>query len=145
MTLIHVIPSHATTMRRPINRPIPGPRCEREVPARPRRPAPSRPAGAAVQYRGSGVAMSVAPHRRRPATLATTVGLALLAGMITLWLGVVAHFGQLANDSGSAAHVPIGSGWCGLRPESRFRTWRPGWRPTRRFARSPSGSANSTR
>jgi hypothetical protein len=52
--------------------------------------------------------MSVVPHhRRRPVTIATTVGLALLAGMITLWLGVVAHFGQMANeDSGSAAHVP---------------------------------------
>jgi predicted Zn-dependent protease len=51
--------------------------------------------------------MSVAPHRRRPVTLATTVGLALLAGIITLWLGLVAHFGQIANgDSGSAAPVP---------------------------------------
>jgi len=52
--------------------------------------------------------MSVAPHRRRPVTLATTVGLALLAGMVTLWLGVVAHFGQMVNgdSSGSAAHVP---------------------------------------
>ena len=57
-------------------------------------------------YRGGGVAMSVAPHRRRPVPFATTVGLALLAGIITLWLGVVGHFGQLANDSGSAAQVP---------------------------------------
>jgi predicted Zn-dependent protease len=52
--------------------------------------------------------MSVAPHRKRPVTLATTVGLALLAGIITLWLGLVAHFGQMANgdSAGSAAHVP---------------------------------------
>ena len=106
MTLIHVIPSHTGTMRHPTNRPIAGPRCEREVLIRSRRPATTRPAGAPVRYRGSGVAMSFAPHRRRPATLATTVGLALLAGIITLWLGVVAHFGQLANDSGSAAQVP---------------------------------------
>jgi hypothetical protein len=106
MTLIHVIPSHTGAVRRPINRPIPGPRCERDLLARPRRPGPSRPAGAPVRYRGSGVAMSVAPHRRRPVTLPTTVGLALLAGIITLWLGVVAHFGQLANDSSPAAQVP---------------------------------------
>ena len=106
MTLIHAIPSHTGTMRHPINRPVPGPRCEREALIRSRRPATTRPAGAPVRYRGSGVAMSVAPHRRGPATLATTVGLALLAGIITLWLGVVAHFGQLANDSGSAAPVP---------------------------------------
>ena len=50
--------------------------------------------------------MSTAPHRRRPVPLATTVGLALLAGIITLWLGMVAHFGQLANGVSAAAHVP---------------------------------------
>ena len=52
--------------------------------------------------------MSVAPHRRRPVTLATTVGLALLAGIITLWLGLVANFGQMVNgdSGGSAARVP---------------------------------------
>ena len=43
--------------------------------------------------------------RRRPVTLATTVGLALVAGLITLWLGLVAHFGQALNGdtAGSAA------------------------------------------
>jgi LysM domain len=107
MTLIHAIPSRTGTVLRPINRPIPGPRWDRDRLVQSRRPAPSRPAGAPSHYRGSGVAMSVAPHRRRPVTLATTVGLALLAGIITLWLGVVAHFGQMANDdSGSAAHLP---------------------------------------
>lgn len=107
MTLIHVIPSRTGNVRRPITRPRPGPRWDRDGLAGSRRPAPSRPAGAPARYRGSGVAMSVAPHRRRPVTLATTVGLALLAGMITLWLGVVAHFGQMANgDSGSAARIP---------------------------------------
>jgi hypothetical protein len=52
--------------------------------------------------------MSVAPHGRRPATVATTVGLALLAGVVTLWLGLVAHLGQMANgdSASSAAHVP---------------------------------------
>jgi LysM domain len=107
MTLIHAMPSRPGTVPRPIYRPIARPRCDRDMPARSRRPAPSRPAGTPAQYRGGGVAMSVAPHRRRPVTLATTAGLALLAGMITLWLGVVAHFGQIANDgSGSHAQVP---------------------------------------
>jgi len=107
MTLIHAIPSRTEHVRRPITRPRPGPRWDREGLAGSQRPAPSRPAGAPVRYRGGGVAMSVAPHRRRPVTLATTVGLALLAGMITLWLGLVAHLGQMANgDSGSAAHIP---------------------------------------
>jgi hypothetical protein len=40
--------------------------------------------------------------------LATTLGLALVAGMITLWLGLVANIGQMANGdaAGSAAPVP---------------------------------------
>jgi hypothetical protein len=52
--------------------------------------------------------MSVVPHRRRPVTLATTLGLALVAGIVTLWLGLVANLGQAANgaSSGSAAAVP---------------------------------------
>jgi len=111
MTLIHAIPSRTGTVRRPIvgpiNRPNPGPRWSQDRLAGSRRPAPSRPAGAPALYRGGGVAMSVAPHRRRPVPFATTVGLAVLAGIITLWLGMVAHFGQMANgDSGAAAHVP---------------------------------------
>jgi predicted Zn-dependent protease len=107
MTLIHAISPRTGDVRRSINRPIQGPRSTRDRLTPPRRPGPSRPAGAPARYHGSGVAMSVAPHRRRPVRLATTVGLALLAGMITLWLGLVAHFGQMANgDSGSAAQVP---------------------------------------
>src|SRR5271170_2420415 len=100
MTLIHAIPSRTGTVRRPIvgpiNRPNPGPRWSQDRLAGSRRPAPSRPAGAPALYRGGGVAMSVAPHRRRPVPFATTVGLAVLAGIITLWLGMVAHFGQMA-------------------------------------------------
>ncbi|MGO8937526.1 MAG: LysM peptidoglycan-binding domain-containing protein [Mycobacterium sp.] len=107
MTLIHAIPARTGTVRRPINRPSPGPQWDWDRLAGSRRPAPSRPAGAPVLYRNGGVAMSTAPHCKRPVPLATTVGLALLAGIITLWLGMVAHFGQLANgDSGAAAHVP---------------------------------------
>ena len=94
MTLIHEIPPRAATVRRPINRPG---QWDRDRVAGSRKPAPSRPAGAPMLYRGGGVAMSVAPHRKRPVPLATTVGLALLAGIITFWLGLVAHFGQVAN------------------------------------------------
>lgn len=105
MTTIHTV-SPRTGGRRPSGGPAQGPGYGRV--ARSPRPGPSRPAGAAQRYRGTGVAMSVATHRRRPVSLATTVGLALLAGIITLWLGVVAHFGQMANgdSAGPETHVP---------------------------------------
>ncbi len=107
MTVIHAVSPRTGSVRRPIGGPIQGPRYGRDGLARTRRPGPSRPARAFTCYYGTGVAMSVASHRRRPVTLATTVGLALLAGIITLWLGLVAHFGQIANgDSGSAAPIP---------------------------------------
>jgi hypothetical protein len=108
MTVIHTVSPRTGSARRPSNVPLRGPRCGRDGLARSSRPAPSRPAGTPTHYRGTGVAMSVAAHRRRPATLATTVGLALLAGIITLWLGLVAQFGQMVNgdSAGAAAHVP---------------------------------------
>lgn len=62
-----------------------------------RRPGPQRPAVAGARYRGTGVRMSRAPHRiraARPVTPVTVVALALLAGVITVWLGAVAQFGQ---------------------------------------------------
>ena len=75
-----------------------------------RRPGPSHPLAAPARYRGSGVAMSIAPHRRtsRPVPVATTIGLALLAGAITLWLGLVGDLGQAFNgdSDGSTARVP---------------------------------------
>ncbi|EUA54816.1 lysM domain protein [Mycobacterium xenopi 4042] len=43
--------------------------------------------------------MSTAPHHRRPIGPATTVGLALLAALITLWLGVIAHFGETVDGA----------------------------------------------
>ena len=43
-----------------------------------------------MRYRGTGVLVSRAPHRRRPITPATTVVLALIAAAITVWLGLVA-------------------------------------------------------
>jgi hypothetical protein len=68
---------------------------------------PSRPAGAPPRYYGTGVAMSVAPHRRRPVTLTTTLGLALGAGMITLWLGVLGNVGQMVNGGSAESPAPV--------------------------------------
>ena len=56
-----------------------------------------------MRYRGTGVLMSRASHRGRPITPATTVVLALIASGITVWLGVVAHFGGV---TGVGAPVP---------------------------------------
>ena len=67
------------------------------------RPLTGRPAGAAFRHRGTGVLMSRASHRRRPITPLTTVVLALLAAGITVWLGVVAQFGE---SVASAPSVP---------------------------------------
>jgi LysM domain-containing protein len=105
MTTIHTI-SPRTGSTGQLRRPIQGPRYGR--PHRSCPPGPTRPAGAPTHYRGTAVTMSAVPHRRRPVSLATTVGLALLAGIITLWLGLIAHFGQLANGESTApaAHVP---------------------------------------
>ena len=52
--------------------------------------------------------MSTASHRPRPITPATTVALALLAALITVWLGLVAHFGDMlrASSDQAAAHMP---------------------------------------
>lgn len=108
MTVIHTVSPRTSGLRRPANVLVDGPRYDRERVVRSRRPVPSRPAGAPTRYYGTGVAMSVAPHRKRPVTLLTTAGLALLAGAITLWLGLVANLGQMANgdSGGSAAPVP---------------------------------------
>ncbi len=62
-----------------------------------RRPQPPRPAGAPLNYRGTGVLMSRASHRRKPVTPLATVVLALVAAAITVWLGLVAQLG--AQDS----------------------------------------------
>jgi LysM domain len=108
MTLIHTVSRRTSNVRRPINGLVQWPRYDRDRLVRSRRPGLSRPAGAPTRYYGTGVAMSVAPHRKRPVALATTVGLALLAGIITLWLGLVANLGQMVNEhsGGSAARVP---------------------------------------
>jgi hypothetical protein len=73
-----------------------------------RSPQPSRPVAARPRYRGTGVLMSTAPHRPRPITPATTVALALLAALITAWLGLVAHFGGMLHGGTeqAAAQMP---------------------------------------
>jgi hypothetical protein len=68
-----------------------------------RRPRSERPGGAPIRYRGTGVLVSRASHRRRPITPVTTVVLALVAAAITVWLGLVAQLGGVA---GSTAPVP---------------------------------------
>lgn len=71
------------------------------------RPQPSRPVAARPRYRGTGVLTSTAPHRPRPITPATTVALALLAAVITVWLGLVAHFGDmLRSPEQTAGQLP---------------------------------------
>lgn len=85
--------------------PRPGPSTRRSAggaPVRPRsyRPTPVRPTVAPLRYRGTGIAMSHAPHTRRPVSTAVTISLAVLAALITLWLG------SLANFSGERAAAP---------------------------------------
>jgi hypothetical protein len=58
-----------------------------------RRPRSHRPTGAPLHYRGTGVLMSRASHRRKPVTPMATVVLALVAAAITVWLGLVAQLG----------------------------------------------------
>jgi hypothetical protein len=107
MTLMHTVSPRTSNVRRPSDGLVARPRYDQERALRSRRSVQSRPAGAPMRHRGTGVAMSAAPHRRRPVTLGTTVGLALMAGIITLWLGLVANLGQIANgDSRASAPVP---------------------------------------
>jgi hypothetical protein len=106
MTITHEGPSRMRSVRGPINGPVQLPRSSRPGLAPSRRPRPPRPAGAPLRYHGTGVAISTAPHGPRTVTVATTVGLALVAGLITLWLGLVGHFGDATNGSSASAQVP---------------------------------------
>ncbi len=107
MTLMHTVSPRTSNVRRPSDGLLARPRYDQQRAQRSRRSVQSRPAGAPMRYRGTGVAMSAAPHRRRPATLGTTLGLALMAGIITLWLGLVANLGQIANGDSAAAAAPV--------------------------------------
>lgn len=79
-----------------------GGQVRRARPVNRRRPRPVRPGGAPARYRGTGVLMSRASHRRRPITPATTVLLSLVAAGITVWLGLVAQFGGVVGASPAA-------------------------------------------
>ena len=68
-----------------------------------RRPCSPRLPGAPMHRSGTGLLFSRVSHRRRPVTPATTVVLALIAGAITLWLGLVAQFGGVV---GPQAEIP---------------------------------------
>jgi hypothetical protein len=91
MTILDSREISATPMVRPATRPV-GAR---------RRPNSQRPGGSPVRYRGTGVLMSRASHRRRPITPFATVVLALIAAGITVWLGLVAQFGGVVGESAS--------------------------------------------
>ncbi|QUR67060.1 LysM peptidoglycan-binding domain-containing protein [Mycobacterium spongiae] len=108
MTLIHAGAPSTARPRGPFNRPAGPPSVGRARVDRSRRPSPSRPEGPPLCYRGTGVGMSAAAHRRRPVSPATTLALALLAALITVWLGLVAHFGDLVNggSADSGADMP---------------------------------------
>ncbi len=66
-------------------------------------PARPRPVGARLHDRGVGAVMPQRSHRQRPGP-AITATLALLAALITVWLGLIAQLG--AAVSGSAAETP---------------------------------------
>ena len=142
MTIIHTVSPRTggnIYVGRPINVPDHALRGSRDSLARSRRPGPTRPAGAPPRYRGTGVAMSVAPHGRRPVTLATTVGLALLPCCATPTRSTV------PSGWGSPSWTcPTPSPWCGSNRGNPCRTWPRGWRLTRPRPRWSSASANST-
>src|SRR5579875_1138364 len=101
MTLIDTAPVATPTRGRPVRIP------PRDA-SRPgfRGPRQRRPVAAPPRYRGTGVVMSCAPHRRRPITPVTTVGLAMLAALITVWLGIMAHFGGMVDGTRTSGQVP---------------------------------------
>jgi hypothetical protein len=101
MTLMQTAPLDIPTRRRPVRIPANG--NDRPTPRAPRR---HRPGGAPPRYRHSGVWMCSAGPRRRQITPATTVALALLAALITVWLGVVAHFGEMMGGPDKPVRMP---------------------------------------
>ena len=70
--------------------------------------ARQRPAGAPLQFRGSGIAVSCAPHTRRPVSTAVTVMLAGLSALITLWLGTLAQFSSERVAAPASGPLPLG-------------------------------------
>lgn len=88
--------------------------------------------GAPLRYHRTGVGMSRTGHGSRPVPPATTVGLALLAAAITLWLGLVAQFGQMITggsadgSADSTGRVPDRLAVVRVETGSPCMTWRSG-------------------
>ena len=101
MTFIQTAPSPALSRRQPVRIPARGETASASAVQRSRRPG-----GAPPRHRYAGVLRSRASLRRRPITPATTVALALLAGLITMWLGVIAHFGGMVDGSRTSDRMP---------------------------------------
>lgn len=72
-----------------------------------RRPGPARPAVAPLRYRGTGLVTARGPHRQRAVSPATTVVLALLAALITVWLGIVAQLGAAVTAQAEAVPTDL--------------------------------------
>ena len=74
MTLNYAGPQRTWNEQRVVSRPVSRPISEsptyRAGRGRPGRPYPTRPVGAPMRYRGTGVGVSNASHARRPVTLA---------------------------------------------------------------------------
>jgi hypothetical protein len=79
----------------------------RSAPGSQRGPQSHRPAGAPLHYRGTGVLMSRASHRRRPVTPMATVVMALVAAAITVWLGLVAQLGAASESPATPASARL--------------------------------------
>jgi 4-amino-4-deoxy-L-arabinose transferase-like glycosyltransferase len=77
--------------------------------ARANRPVPARPSVAPLSYHGNAVPMSQAAHRRRPVSTSVTIALAVLAALITLWLGALAHLSgnRVAAPAGTADQLAV--------------------------------------
>lgn len=87
------VASQSLVPNRPVSRPVV------------QRPVPTRPAVAALHYRGTGVPMSYAPHTRRQVSTSVTVALAGVAALITLWLGALAQSGAQRSAAPALASV----------------------------------------
>ena len=100
-----------------------------------RRPAPRGRRGSTRKLPRTGVrdVRRSSSQARAPSRDTSTVGTGLLAGVITLWLGVVAHFGQLA--SGRVRRCCPGARpirrRAGANRRISLQAWPPEWRPTR--------------
>jgi hypothetical protein len=82
-------------------------RGDERIVRRPRRRSTVRPVTGSVVYRGTGVKMSRVAHRPRPVSVKTTIVLAALAAMITVWLISLAQ-SRAADMSGTSVSGQLG-------------------------------------